>query len=223
MRSDQRGYTMVDQLLDLFHDSELGRTAAASLSVIAEDKDRVLSKENFAVIRVSSLVAHRSGLAADHDRPTTASVQAALLHLSPAEARHVVQGGVKRGPGHLPHCAVVGPAAHPEAAHFVRVAKGAFDCLLGSAQTSSQYLAAQLLPLLITALDLPDPLLRANVIDALAVLVKEVPAEMENSISGIAGKVLKGLTGGAGAGQTPAQARSAAVSRASLFEVAIAG
>lgn len=47
---------MVDELLDLFHDSELGRTAATSLSVIAEDKDRVLSKENFAVIRVRSPV-----------------------------------------------------------------------------------------------------------------------------------------------------------------------
>lgn len=92
--------------------------------------------------------------------------------------------------------------------------------LIERAQRSLRHPATQLLPLLITALDLPDPLLRANVIDALAVLVKEVPAEMENSISGIAGKVLKGLTGGSGTGQLPAQARSAAVSRTfSLSEV----
>lgn len=56
VRSDERGYAMVDQLLDLFHDSKLGRAAATSLSVIAEDKDRVLSKESFAVIRVKPFI-----------------------------------------------------------------------------------------------------------------------------------------------------------------------
>ncbi|GAA5888696.1 hypothetical protein JCM6882_009055 [Rhodosporidiobolus microsporus] len=53
----------------------------------------------------------------------------------------------------------------------------------------------KLLPLLVTSLDLPDPLLRANVIDALTVLVKEVPTEVERQIVGMVGKVLKGLTG----------------------------
>ncbi|BGP17780.1 hypothetical protein JCM10213v2_005822 [Rhodosporidiobolus nylandii] len=53
----------------------------------------------------------------------------------------------------------------------------------------------KLLPLLITSLDLPDPLLRANVIDALTVLVKEVPGEVEHSVTSVVGKVLKGLTG----------------------------
>lgn len=61
VRSDQRGYAMVDRLLELFQDPELATAAAASLGVIAEEKDGVLSKENSAVIRVrgSALVVHR--------------------------------------------------------------------------------------------------------------------------------------------------------------------
>ena len=53
----------------------------------------------------------------------------------------------------------------------------------------------QLVPLLITSLDLPDASLRANVLDALGTLVAEVPAELDNAISGIVGKVLRGLNG----------------------------
>lgn len=53
VRSDQRGYDMVIKILELFHDAALGRDAATALGVIAEEGDRVLSKENFAVIRVS--------------------------------------------------------------------------------------------------------------------------------------------------------------------------
>ena len=60
-----------------------------------------------------------------------------------------------------------------------------------SPRTSSSDCSTQLLPLLITALDLPDPSLRANVIDTLSILAKEVPGDMENSISGIALKVLR--------------------------------
>ncbi|BGP09496.1 hypothetical protein JCM10049v2_005369 [Rhodotorula toruloides] len=175
VRSDQRGYTMVDQLLDLFHDSELGRTAATSLSVIAEDKDRVLSKENFAVIRLLYK-------------------QRFFTYL-------------------LPKLVTSYKAASSEDQVIYLTALSSVLQHIPKQLTLSEL--PKLLPLLITALDLPDPLLRANVIDALAVLVKEVPAEMENSISGIAGKVLKGLTGGAGAGQTPAQARSAAQLRLS--------
>ncbi|GAA5820973.1 hypothetical protein JCM3770_006154 [Rhodotorula araucariae] len=52
LRSDQRGYAMVDRVLALFHDPALGRAAAASLGVLAEEKDGVLGKENFAVIRL---------------------------------------------------------------------------------------------------------------------------------------------------------------------------
>ncbi|GEM08663.1 DNA repair/transcription protein [Rhodotorula toruloides] len=175
VRSDQRGYPMVDQLLDLFHDSELGRTAATSLSAIAEEKDRVLSKENFAVIRLlykqrfftyllpKLLTSHKAASSEDQ-----------VIYLTALSS--VLQ--------HIP-----------------------------KQLTLSEL--PKLLPLLITALDLPDPLLRANVIDALAVLVKEVPAEMENSISGIATKVLKGLIGGPGPGGSPAQARSAAQLRLS--------
>ncbi len=51
----------------------------------------------------------------------------------------------------------------------------------------------QLLPLLITSLDLPDPALRANVIDTLALLAKEVPTEMSEHIVGLVQKVLKAL------------------------------
>ncbi|GAA6032143.1 hypothetical protein JCM8097_007094 [Rhodosporidiobolus ruineniae] len=54
----------------------------------------------------------------------------------------------------------------------------------------------KLLPLLLTALSLPSPSLRANVIDALSVLVKEVPTEVDNAIAGVASKVVKGLTAG---------------------------
>lgn len=53
VRSDQRGYDFVLQILDLFRDPVLSRDAATALGVIAEESDRVLSKENFAVLRVS--------------------------------------------------------------------------------------------------------------------------------------------------------------------------
>lgn len=49
----------------------------------------------------------------------------------------------------------------------------------------------QLLPLLISSLDLPDFELRANVIDTLSLLVKEIPMEMDNSISSMAVKILR--------------------------------
>lgn len=40
-------------ILGLLHDPQLGREAAIALGSIADDSDRVLSKENFAVLRVS--------------------------------------------------------------------------------------------------------------------------------------------------------------------------
>lgn len=70
------------------------------------------------------------------------------------------------------------------------------------------FLGGQLLPLLVTSLDLSDAGLRANVIDALTVLVKDVPSELENSINGITTKVLRGLTAVSGARDTPAEAAS---------------
>jgi hypothetical protein len=60
VRSDERGYALVDKILTLFSDEVLGSDAAAALGVIAEENDRVLSKENFAVIRVSFLHARPS-------------------------------------------------------------------------------------------------------------------------------------------------------------------
>lgn len=44
---------MILKLVNLFQDETLGTQAATSLGIVAEDGDRVLSKENFAVIRVS--------------------------------------------------------------------------------------------------------------------------------------------------------------------------
>lgn len=72
----------------------------------------------------------------------------------------------------------------------VRFLLAAFDCLLADNTLS------QLMPLLITALDLSDSALRANVIETLGVLAKEVPSEMQLAISGIVTKVLKGLSVG---------------------------
>lgn len=43
---------MVEQLLSLFKDPQLGRIAAEQLGVIASESDKVLCKENFSVIRV---------------------------------------------------------------------------------------------------------------------------------------------------------------------------
>lgn len=40
------------KIVDLLSDPVLGLDAAAALGVIADESDRVLSKENFAVIRV---------------------------------------------------------------------------------------------------------------------------------------------------------------------------
>lgn len=52
VRSDQRGYDAVGKIVDFFHDPVLGRDAAAALGVVADEGDRVMSKENYAVIRV---------------------------------------------------------------------------------------------------------------------------------------------------------------------------
>ena len=52
--------------------------------------------------------------------------------------------------------------------------------------------SVQLLPLLISSLDLPDFELRANVINTLSLLVKEIPMELDTSISSMAIKVLRG-------------------------------
>ena len=45
-----------------------------------------------------------------------------------------------------------------------------------------------------TALDLPDAALRANVIETLGILAREVPTEMNGSVDGIVTKLLKGIT-----------------------------
>jgi len=52
---------------------------------------------------------------------------------------------------------------------------------------------SQLLPLLITSLDLPDSAMRANVIDTLALLAKEVPTAMSEHIVSLVTKVIAAL------------------------------
>ncbi|GAA5866345.1 hypothetical protein JCM8547_000746 [Rhodosporidiobolus lusitaniae] len=157
VRSDQRGYAFVEQMLELFTDEKLGRAAATGLGLIAEEGDGVLSKEKGAVIRLLY-----------KQRFFTFLLPKLVL-------------AYKDTAGHADAQAVYLIALSSLLQHIPK-------------QLSLSELP-KLLPLLITALDLPDPLLRANVINALAVLVEQVPNEVDNSISSITTKVLKGLTG----------------------------
>ncbi|GAA5902120.1 hypothetical protein JCM8208_002481 [Rhodotorula glutinis] len=155
VRSDARGYAMVERVLALFHDETLGRTAAASLGAIAEEKDGVLGKDNFAVIRLLYK-------------------QRFFTFLLPK-----LVGSCKEatGPGQTVYLAALSSLLQhlPKQLALTELPK--------------------LVPLLITSLDLPDAALRANVLDALSTLVAEVPAELDNAISGIVAKVLRGLSG----------------------------
>ncbi|KAI5478911.1 DNA repair/transcription protein [Pseudohyphozyma bogoriensis] len=154
VRSEQRGYASVERIIGLFHDPVLGREAAKVLGVIAEEGDRVLSKENFAVVRLLYKQRFFSfllpKLVTGHKESEKDDQVVYLIALS-SLLQHI-----------------------PKAMSLVELPK--------------------LLPLLITSLDLPDPGLRANVVQTLGVLAKEVPTELENSISGIVTKVLRGLT-----------------------------
>lgn len=80
-RSDQRGYDAVDQIITLLHDPLLGRDAAAALGIIGDEEDRVLSKENFAVIRVSGGSYRRGPYSTLNFFLGIAAVQAKILHL----------------------------------------------------------------------------------------------------------------------------------------------
>ncbi|KAK4702028.1 DNA repair/transcription protein MET18/MMS19, partial [Phenoliferia sp. Uapishka_3] len=151
VRSDQRGYEAVGKVVDFLHDPVLGREAAAVLGIIADESDRVISKENFAVIRLLYK-------------------QRFFTFLLPK-----IVAGYK--------------AAEPANQGVFLVALSFL--LLHLPKQIALTELPKLLPLLITALDLPDPTLRANVIDTLAILAKEVPGDMENSVSGIALKVLR--------------------------------
>ncbi|GAA5883105.1 hypothetical protein JCM3774_002857 [Rhodotorula dairenensis] len=172
VRSDQRGYVMVEGLLDLFHDPELGSAAAASLGTIAEEKDGVLSKENAAVIRLLYRQRFFTYLL-----PKLVD----LYKTSPAEgdSRNIYLVALSSLLRHIPK------------------------------QLTLTELP-KLLPLLVTSLDLSDAGLRANVVDALTVLVNDVPSELENSINGITTKVLRGLTAVSGERDTPVEAASGA-------------
>ncbi|GAA5932916.1 hypothetical protein JCM3775_005263 [Rhodotorula graminis] len=155
VRSDARGYAMVERVLALFRDETLGRTAAASLGAIAEEKDGVLAKDNFAVIRLLYK-------------------QRFFTFLLP---KLVASYKEASGPGQTVYLAALSSLLQhlPKQLALTQLPK--------------------LVPLLITSLDLPDAALRANVLDALSTLVAEVPAELDNAISGIVAKVLRGLSG----------------------------
>lgn len=56
MRSDSRGYALLDKLLSLFGTPEVGRVAARSLEIVSQDDPEVLSKANFSVIKVRLLL-----------------------------------------------------------------------------------------------------------------------------------------------------------------------
>lgn len=53
VRSDQRGYALLEKLLALFEDKDLGRFAARSLEIVGREDGDVLSKSNFSTIKVS--------------------------------------------------------------------------------------------------------------------------------------------------------------------------
>lgn len=56
VRSDERGYEMVERVLGLMRGGEgrLAREGAAGLGLVVDERDGVLSKENKAVVRVSA-------------------------------------------------------------------------------------------------------------------------------------------------------------------------
>ncbi|GAA5907475.1 Met18p [Sporobolomyces salmoneus] len=165
VRSDPRGYKMVESLLGLFSDPELGRDAAKGLGVIAdEEKEKVLTKENFSVIRLlykqrfftfllPKLVdAHeqqrQQQQQSDSPSTTTTTDQAVYLIALSSLLQHI-----------------------PKQLTLTELPK--------------------LLPLLITSLELPDPILRANVIDTLGILVLEIPQLLEPNISSIVSKTIR--------------------------------
>lgn len=180
----------MDKVLELFHDPVLGRDAAAALGVIADEGDRVLSKENFAVIRVRS----------------SPIVRADLLTL-----RLLRSYSTSSGSSRSSFPSLLGATRDPQAStrpSFSSPSPAFFNtspsrCLSPNSQRSAflslsrsqadKLPTLQLLPLLITSLDLPDPALRANVIETLGTLAKDVPNEMETSIASIVAKVLRGI------------------------------
>ncbi|KDE05608.1 hypothetical protein MVLG_03980 [Microbotryum lychnidis-dioicae p1A1 Lamole] len=157
VRSEQRGYDMVSKIVELFDDEVLGNAAAQALGVIADESDQVLSKDNFAVLRLlykqrfCSFVLPK--IVAGHDE--------ALCNPSVLAVHLVALSGLLN---HIPK------------------------------QLTLTELP-RLLPLLISALDLPDPLLRANVIDSLKTLTLEetLSETLELNIPSIVNKLIKSL------------------------------
>lgn len=52
VRSDARGYALLEKLLLLFEDMEVGRFAARSLEVVGREDGDVLSKSSYSNIKV---------------------------------------------------------------------------------------------------------------------------------------------------------------------------
>ncbi|SCZ87643.1 BZ3500_MvSof-1268-A1-R1_Chr2-2g05109 [Microbotryum saponariae] len=176
VRSEQRGYDMVSKIVGLFDDEVLGNAAAQALGVIADESDQVLSKDNFAVLR--------------------------LLYKQR-------------------FCSFVLPkivAGHDEASGNPSVLAVRLVALSGLLNHIPKQLTLtelpRLLPLLISALDLPDPLLRANVIDSLKTLTLEetLSETLELNIPSIVNKLIKSLANEIGSSKELITLRSSCLS-----------
>lgn len=88
VQSDARGYASLLKVVELFSDEQVGKDAAMSLGIIADESDGVLSKDNFAVIRV---ILRGSLLHAMHEADSSSShlvpLQTALLFHDPDATR----------------------------------------------------------------------------------------------------------------------------------------
>ncbi|SCV70456.1 BQ2448_1850 [Microbotryum intermedium] len=176
VRSEQRGYDMVLKIVGLFDDEVLGNAAAQALGVIADESDQVLSKENFAVLRLLYKQRFCSfmlpKIVAGHDE-VSGNPNILAVHL-------VALSGLLN---HIPK------------------------------QLTLTELP-RLLPLLISALDLPDPLLRANVINSLTTLTLEetVSETLELNIPSIVNKLIKSLANELGTSKELITLRSSCLS-----------
>ncbi|GAA6059776.1 hypothetical protein JCM10212_001984 [Sporobolomyces blumeae] len=167
VRSDSLGYEMVEDVIDLFSDPDLGKSAAEQLAVVAEDSDKVLSKDNFSVVRLLYK-------------------QRFFTFLLPklVEAHKSHQERQRQG-------STSSPGTADQAVYLVALS-GLLQHLPKQLALTE---LPKLVPLLITSLDLPSPSLQANVIDTLGILVREVPSQLEPSIHSITAKVLKAAVG----------------------------
>ena len=55
VRSDQRGYDILASITDLLSSPQVGPIAGRCIVLVTDDTDSALSKDNFAVVKVSSI------------------------------------------------------------------------------------------------------------------------------------------------------------------------